>query len=78
MNCILKNIKDEISLCNMEFPYANEILSVIIESLFNKEGSISSMIEEFLLQKGLDVFFKLLLINNIYFNLFNIEFISRI
>jgi len=62
----------------MEFPYANEILSVIIESLFNKEGSISSMIEEFLLQKGLDVFFKLLLINNIYFNLFNIEFISRI
>lgn len=55
MNTILRSIRDDVSLCSMEFPYSNEILNIIIESLFNKEGSISSMIEEYLLQKGLDV-----------------------
>lgn len=63
MNSILKNIRDDVSLCTLEFPYANEILNIIIESLFNKEGSICSMIEEYLLQKGLDVYLKKLFLN---------------
>jgi len=57
MTNILKNIKDEVTLSNMEFPYANEIMGIIIETLYSKEGSISSIIEEYLLQKGLDVIF---------------------
>jgi hypothetical protein len=52
---ILKNIRDDVYLCALEFPSANEIIEIIIESLYNKEGSISSLIEEHLLQKGLDV-----------------------
>jgi len=52
---ILKNIRDDVYLCALEFTSANEIIEIIIESLYNKEGSISSMIEEYLLQKGLDV-----------------------
>lgn len=52
---ILKNIRDDVTLCSLEFPYANEIMKMIIESLYDKEGSICSMIEEYLLQKGLDV-----------------------
>lgn len=52
---ILKNIREDLSLCALEFPYSNEIMGIIVESLYNKEGSISSMIEEYLLQKGFDV-----------------------
>ena len=55
MIIILRNIRDDINFCAMEYPYANEIIGVIIESLFYKEGSICCMIEEYLYQKGLDV-----------------------
>ena len=52
---ILKNIKDDVNFYASEYKNSNEILEIIMESLYFKEGSVSSLIEEFLVQKGLDV-----------------------
>jgi len=56
MISILKNIKDDVTLSALEFPNANEIMGIIIDSIYENEGSICGMVEEYLLQKGLDVF----------------------
>lgn len=68
MISILKNIRDDVTLSALEFPCSNEIMGIIIESLYDKEGSISSMIEEYLLQRGLDVKIKFILIKTYAFN----------
>ena len=52
---ILKSIKDDVNLSSMEYPHSTEIINVLLELLFVKENSLCFLIEEIMMNKGLDV-----------------------